>query len=67
MKRISEQNEIIDLTINKNDQNKSVLENDKNELIDKLRHLEQQFNDLTENFEIQKNDLEEQKEMVNIK
>ena len=43
---------MIDLTINKNDQNKSVLENDKNELIDKLRHLEQQFNDLTENFEI---------------
>ena len=58
---------MIDLTINKNDQKKSVLENDKNELIDKLRHLEQQFNDLTENFEIQKNDLEEQKEMVNIK
>ena len=58
---------MIDLTINKNDQNKSVLENDKNELIDKLRHLEQQFNDLTENFEIKKNDLEEQKEMVNIK
>ena len=58
---------MIDLTINKNDKNKSVLENDKNELIDKLRHLEQQFNDLTENFEIQKNDLEEQKEMVNIK
>ena len=50
---------MIDLTINKNDQNKSVLENDKNELIDKLRHLEQQFNYLTENFEIQKNDLEE--------
>ena len=44
-----------------------MLENDKNELIHKLRHLEQQFNDLTENFEIQKNDLEEQKEMVNIK
>ena len=48
-------------------QSKFNIENEKNDLIEKLRHIEQQFNDLTENFEIQKKDLEEQKAMVNIK
>ena len=46
-KIISEQKQIIDLRINKNEQNKSMYENDKNDLIEKLRHLEKQFNDLT--------------------
>ena len=66
-KIISEQKQMIDFTINKDEQNKSMFENDKNDLIEKLRHLEKQFNDLTENFEIQKNDLEEQKRTVYIK
>ena len=66
-KIISEQKQMIDFTINKDEQNKSMFENDKNDSIEKLRHLEKQFNDLTENFEIQKNDLEEQKRTVYIK
>ena len=66
-KIISEQKQMIDFTINKDEQNKSMFEKDKNDLIEKLRHLEKQFNDLTENFEIQKNDLEEQKRTVYIK